>query len=71
MYKIVKTDDVGVWGDRKPVLTMKDEYGGRAQVVVDDHCYVLLLLDKDGKYKPTNWIFPEAHEAMKTLPSPA
>ena len=51
------------------VATLADEYGGRCQVVVDDHCYVLYL--KHGNiYKMMTHIFPEAYECLKQLPSP-
>jgi len=52
-----------------PVATLADEYGGRAQVVVDDHCYVLHLKQEDGRYKHTAWWFREAVEALRQLPT--
>lgn len=72
MYKQVETDknavlDNGV--EFTPVATLADEYGGRCQISVDDHCYILRLKQSDGKYKTTAWIFPEAFEVLKTLPS--
>lgn len=72
MYKQVETDgnavlDNGV--EFTPVATLADEYGGRCQISIDDHCYVLRLKQSDGKYKTTAWIFPEAFEVLKTLPS--
>lgn len=53
-----------------PVATLADEYGGRAQVGIDDGCYVLYLIQEDGTYKRTAWVFPEAHEVLKDLPDP-
>lgn len=84
MYKIVETDKEISWFelgnvDNKhtitPILTLADEYGGRCQIVVDDHCYKLMLKQKpEGKittewYKTTPYIFREALEALKTLDS--
>lgn len=72
-YKKVETDESytttgGSIGT--PVATLADEYGGRAQIGTDDGCYVLYLLQEDGSYKHTAWIFPEAHEVLKDLPNP-
>ena len=50
-----------------PVATLADQYGGRCQIIIDDHCYVLLL-KRDNGYVATSWIFPEAFEVLKTLP---
>jgi len=53
-----------------PVATLADEYGGRAQICVDDHCYILRLKQKDGRYSHTAWWFREAVEVlMKHLPT--
>lgn len=71
MYKQVKTDESAVLYNGvefTPVATLADEHGGRCQISVDDHCYVLRLKQSDGKYKTTAWIFPEAFEVLKTLP---
>jgi len=70
-YKRVDTDkkiilDNGV--EASPVATLADEYGGRAQIIVDDNCYMLHLIQDDRTYKYTAWIFPEAHEVLKDLP---
>ena len=72
MYKQVETDknavlDNGV--EFTPTATLANEYGGRCQISIDDHCYILRLKQSDGKYKTTAWIFPEAFEVLKTLPS--
>ena len=72
-YKRVETDESYSTGSDSistPVATLADEYGGRAQIGVDDGCYVLYLLQEDGSYKHTAWIFPEAHEVLKDLPDP-
>lgn len=72
MYKVVKTDSPEeMHGHRTPVLTLADEYGARCQIVVDDHCYMVYLKREDGSYFSTDHIFPEAFEALKTLPNPA
>lgn len=72
-YERVETDEsyTTVSGSTEtPVATLADEYGGRAQIGTDDGCYVLYLIQEDGTYKRTAWIFPEAHEVLKDLPSP-
>lgn len=72
MYKQVETDKNAVLDNGVefiPVATLADEYGGRCQISIDDHCYILRLKQSDGKYKTTAWIFPEAFEVLKTLPS--
>lgn len=70
MYKQILTDTELTWnnGIVKPVATLADEHGGICQIVEDDHCYVLLLR-RDTGYKLTSWIFPEAFEVLKILPS--
>ena len=41
MYKVVETDKQILWNSVcTPLLTLADEYGGRAQIVEDDHCCV-------------------------------
>lgn len=72
MYKQVETDQNAVLDNGvefTPVATLADEYGGRCQISIDDHCYILRLKQSDGKYKTTARIFPEAFEVLKTLPS--
>lgn len=72
-YKRVETDESYTTVDGSistPVATLMDEYGGRAQIGVDDRCYVLYLLQENGRYKRTAWIFSEAHEVLKDLPDP-
>lgn len=72
-YKRVETDEsftTGGGSTNTPVATLMDEYGGRAQIGIDDSCYVLYLLQEDGSYRRTAWIFSEAHEVLKDLPDP-
>jgi len=72
MYKVVQTDERIKWnGIVTPLLTLADEYGGRAQIVRDDHCLVLLLKqgidteDTHYGYKPTCWWFKEVVDAVR------
>lgn len=74
MYKPVETVErvafrVGDEGVR-PVATLRDEHGGEAHVVVDDHCLMLVLKQKDGTVKSTPWLFKEAVEVIQELPLP-
>jgi hypothetical protein len=73
MYQQVETYKVATWhgsnAEFNPVATLEDEFGGKCQIAIDDHCYVVLLQKDDGTYKPTPWIFREAFEVLKTLPS--
>ncbi|MFW6001850.1 MAG: hypothetical protein ACOCQD_00760 [archaeon] len=73
MYKKVKTDEVVITDNGveiKPVATLADEYGGRCQIWIDDSCYVLSLIQDDGRYKATNHIFKEAFDVLVTLKNP-
>ena len=55
---------------RIPVATLKDEHGGISHIVQDDHCYVLVNRGAlSGKYLSVSDWYPEAVEAMKTLPT--
>ena len=90
MYKQIETEKVFYLDNGETnvlVATLADEHGGKCQIAIDDHCYVLYL--KQSKpiptekviydikklavpneyYKQTAWIFPEAFEVLKTLPS--
>lgn len=72
-YKKVETDlEYTLDNDEKskPVATLADEYGGKCQISIDDHCYVLRLKQPDGRYKTTPYIFKEAFNILKTLPPP-
>ena len=64
MYKVAEVGDV-LWGKSKvePLVTLADEWGGKAAILRDDHCLVLLL-DVGNGYKPTLWWFREAVEAI-------
>ena len=53
----------------KPVATLADKYGGRAQVIVDDGCYVLCLKREDGRYATVKHWFREAVSALQQLPT--
>lgn len=79
MYKVIETDKQIRWnGIVHPLVTLADEYGGRAQIVPDDHCLVLLLKTNPDvpnvpseespvcAYKPTCWWFREAVSAIVT-----
>ncbi len=73
MYKRIITDlsyesDNGVICT--PIVTLADEYGGRCQIGIDDHCYVLRLIQPDGRFKTTPYIFREAFDVLRTLPLP-
>ena len=71
MWKVVETDRNAYWGngDRiHSVATLSDRYK-RAQIAIDEHCYVLLLKEC-GSYNPTSWWFEEAVIAMQQLPTP-
>lgn len=65
---IVATLDNNV--DFKPLVTLKNEHGGVAHIMEDDHCYVLTINAgrKDGRVQMTPWWFREAFEAARTLP---
>jgi len=73
-YKRVETDESYITSTSRstetPVATLADEYGGRAQIGVDDGCYVLYLQQEDETYKVVTHIFSEAHEMLKDLPDP-
>ena len=74
MYKVVETDKEVYWNSpHAPLLTLADEYGGRAQIIEDDHCLVLLIkggVDEEGTgygYNPSYWWFSEAVEAIRGI----
>lgn len=60
--------------EAEPVAYLEDEYGGRAAIIEDDHCYVLCLAGnglskaESGGFKPTTHIFAEVLEVMRELP---
>jgi hypothetical protein len=51
----------------KPVATLKNDAGGVSHIIVDDHCYVLINEFDGVGHKVYHW-YPEAVEALKTLP---
>jgi hypothetical protein len=72
MYKQIETDEKAVLDNGvefTPIATLANEYGGRCQISIDDHCYILRLKQSDGRYITTPYIFPEAFEVLKTLPT--
>jgi hypothetical protein len=78
MYKVVETDKQISWNfPVTPLITLADEYGGRAQIVEDGHCLVLLLKagvdteDTHYGYKPACWWFREAVNAVREMKLPA
>ena len=74
MYKLQDMPDFQVVMDSgsttKPVATLKDEYGGISHIIKDDHCYVLVNGNSEGVFRKTYHWYPEAIDAMKTLPTP-
>ncbi len=71
MYKQVVTSQELIGnGANKPVATLRDEYGGETQIIIDDGCYVLMNKIDDGEYMQTGHIYPEALEVLRHLPSP-
>ena len=46
-----------------PLVSLADEYGGKAAIVEDDHCLVLML-DVGKGYEPATHWFREAVEAI-------
>lgn len=68
MYKPVETHPSVPGWTTPPLLTLADKHGGVVHIVQDDGCYLCLLLQPDGCYRPTPWIFPELHAALAGLP---
>lgn len=72
MYTQTDTPDAAVvmvgGSHMEPVATLEDEYGGRAQICVDDHCFILMLKRDNGYITTPHW-FQEAVNVLKTLPS--
>lgn len=72
MYRQVFPDEIAILDNGvtiKPVATLESEHGGRCQISIDDGCYKLSLKQPDGRYKVTPYIFPEAFDTLKHLPS--
>ena len=74
MYKLQSVPDEKVTlrsgSVATPVATLKDEYGGISHIIEDDHCYVLVNGAADRPFVMVKHWYPEAVEAMKTLPTP-
>ena len=73
MYKEITTDkqyELDNGSIEHPVVTLADDSGGRLQISIDDHCYILRLKQDDGKYKTTPYIFREAFNVLAKLPPP-
>ncbi len=72
-YKKIKTEATfrNINGSTmKSICTLLDEYGGKAQIAIDDRCYVLFLKRKNNCYVSITHWFPEAVKELKKLPSP-
>ena len=73
MYKEQTNPDFQVVMDNgstlKPLVTLKDEYGGISHIVKDGSCYVLVNGGIDGSVfcKTYHW-YPEAVTALRALP---
>lgn len=77
MYKQIQTDKEIVTANGtkfEPVATLADEFGGRMQILTDDHCYVVAIKKEKfgalGDYYFMNHITYEAFNVLKTLPEP-
>lgn len=71
MYKQVETHKEAILNNGvifHPVATLESEFGGVCHISVDDHCYKITLLKKDGRCYPTHYIFPDVFKVLKTLP---
>ena len=69
MYKQVKTAKTITLENgskMKPIASLKSQHGGKAHIIKDDGCYVLVLMI-DGKYKTTKHWFREAVEVMRKI----
>jgi len=53
-----------------PVATLINESGGVSHIIEDDHCYVLVNGGITRNFKMTHHWYPEAIDALKTLPTP-
>jgi hypothetical protein len=52
-----------------PVATLESSYGGRLQIVLDKHCYVIYT-HHDRGYRIDAFIRPEVLDVLRTLPNP-
>jgi len=73
-YKQQKFPDVIAYieggGRINPLATLKDEHGGVSHIIDDDGCYVLVNGSRRGKFTKVYHWYPEAVDAMKSLPTP-
>ena len=53
-----------------PVATLKDEHGGVSHIITDDGCYVLVNGSSGGPFTKVYHWYPEAVDALKSLPTP-
>jgi len=75
MYKIQKSPDrradLAPNGPTvTPLVTLKDEYGGIAHIIIDDHCYMLITGSRGNNFVRSYHWFAEAIKALKRLPAP-
>lgn len=72
MYRRQATPDpiavMDLGGEVAPIATLRDEHGGVAHIISDDHCYVLILQREDGRCFNSDHWFPQAVQALKGLP---
>jgi len=56
--------------DLSPLVTLRDDFGGVAHIIEEDHCYVLTINGgrTDGRVQRTAWWFREAWESARQLP---
>lgn len=52
-----------------PLATLKDEYGGVSHIINDDNCYVLVNGSRGENFSMVYHWYPEAVDAMKSLPT--
>ena len=54
----------------KSVVSLKDDAGGTTHIVIDDGCYLMFHGSEHREnYRISSYIFPEAHAALKDLPT--
>lgn len=53
-----------------PVATLKDEAGSVVHIVIDDHCYCLVVMSSTGGKMSSHW-FLEAVQALRGMPDPS
>ena len=54
----------------RPVATLTNDSGGVSHIIEDDHCYVLINGSITSRFSMTHHWYPEAVDALKTLPTP-